>query len=337
MQIPFFEHIRDGERFLLAGCGGGYDIAAAIPLYCYLRQQGKTVILANLSFTRLEFTDCGEIVPGCYRVDKHSAGVPYFPEQFIHEWLSARGESPVIYAFAKTLGVQSLRRAYQYLRERYQLDTLVLADGGTDSLMFGDEIGTGTIVEDSLSILAAAQAGFMRSYLCAVGFGIEQHHGLDHYPCLQNMATLTKAGAYLGAQSLTAEMMEGAAYLALADFLNERFAAHQSIVVNSIAAAMRGEFGDFHSTPRTRGSEQFINPLMPLYWYFRLPAIAERIVYRDAVMLSETMAEFLTAFRDYRDSHPRRSRRRNKRDRCAGFCCPARGARHCRAGAGRRR
>ena len=74
---------------------------------------------------------------------------------------------------------------------------------------------------------------------------------------------------------------------------------------------MRGEFGDFHGTPRTRGSEQFINPLMPLYWYFRLPAIAERIAYRDAVMSSETMTEFLAAFRDYRDNYPRRSGRRD--------------------------
>jgi len=202
MQIPFFSHIHDGERFLLAGCGGGYDIAATIPLYLYLRQQGKTVILANFSFTRMTFTNCAEVTPGCYLINTHSEGVPYFPEKFIHEWLSTRGESPIIYAFAKTLGVQSLRRAYQYLRERYQLDTLVLADGGADSLMFGDEVGTGTIVEDSLSILAAAQAGFARSYLCAVGFGIEQYHGLDHYPCLQNMATLTKADAYLGAQNL---------------------------------------------------------------------------------------------------------------------------------------
>ena len=137
--------------------------------------------------------------------------------------------------------------------------------------------------------------------------------------------------------AITAEMAEGAANLTLADFLNERFTAHQSIVVNSIASAMRGEFGDFHSTPRTRGSEQFINPLMPLYWYFRLPAIAERIVYREAVMPSETMTEFLTAFRDYRDNHPLRSRRRNKKGRCAGFCCPARDSKRCRAGAGRRR
>ena len=164
MQIPFFSHINNGERFLLAGCGGGYDIVAAIPLYLYLRQQGKTVILANLSFTRLEFTDCSEVIPGCYRIEESSDGVPYFPEKFIYEWLSLRGESPTIYAFANTLGVQSLRRAYEYLREQYQIDTVVLADGGTDSLMFGDEVGTGTIVEDSLSILAAAQAGFARSY-----------------------------------------------------------------------------------------------------------------------------------------------------------------------------
>ena len=111
--------------------------------------------------------------------------------------------------------------------------------------------------------------------------------------------------------AITAEMAEGTANLTLADFLNERFAAHQSIVVNSIASAMRGEFGDFHGMPRTRGSEQFINPLMPLYWYFRLPAIAERIVYRDAVMPSETIAEFLAAFKDYRDNHSRRNRRRD--------------------------
>jgi hypothetical protein len=311
MQIPFFSHIHNGERFLLAGCGGGYDIVAAIPLYLYLRQQGKTVILANLSFTRLEFTDCSEVIPGCYRIEESSDGVPYFPEKFIYEWLSLRGESPTIYAFANTLGVQSLRRAYEYLREQYQIDTVVLADGGTDSLMFGDEVGTGTIVEDSLSILAAAQAGFARSYLCAVGFGVEYHHGLDHYPCLQNIATLTKAGAYLGAHSLTVEMAEGTAYLALADFLNTRFSQHQSIVVNSIVSAMCGEFGDFHSTARTRGSEQFINPLMPLYWYFQLSVIAERVVYRDAVMPSETMTEFLAAFRDYRDSHPRRGGRRD--------------------------
>ena len=83
------------------------------------------------------------------------------------------------------------------------------------------------------------------------------------------------------------------------------------MAIYSIASAMRGEFGNFHSIACTRGSEQFVNPLMPLYWYFRLPAIAERIVYRDAMMPSETMAEFLAAFRDYRDSHPRRGGQRN--------------------------
>ncbi|SAM57190.1 hypothetical protein CHUV0807_0231 [Cardiobacterium hominis] len=34
-------------------------------------------------------------------------------------------------------------------------------------------------------------------------------------------------------------------------------------------------------------------------------------MYRDAVMSSETMTEFLAAFRDYRDNYPRRSGRRD--------------------------
>lgn len=46
-------------------------------------------------------------------------------------------------------------------------------------------------------------------------------------------------------------------------------------------------------------------------WLFQLPVIARNIMYRDAVMSSETMTEFLAAFRDYRDNYPRRSGRRD--------------------------
>ena len=193
--------------------------------------------------------------------------------------------------------MQSLRQAYCYLRETHNIDTLVLADGGTDSLMFGD---------DSLSILAAAGAGFERSYLSAIGLGVEMNHNLDHYACLNNVATLTKAGAYLGAMSLTPEMPEGAAYLDLARYLNERLSSHRSIVVNSIASAMQGEFGDHHTMARTQGSVQFINPLMPLYWFFELPAVAERITFASEVEGSHTMDEFYKAYKRHRAMNARR-------------------------------
>ncbi len=307
MQLPFFERLAQGQRFLLAGCGGGHDIARAVSLYLHLRAQGKAVVLGNLSFTELHQTNCEQVTPGCYRVDGRASPVPYFPEKFVYDWLRERGEAaPDVYAFDIELGVQSLRQVFRWLREQHQIDTVVLCDGGTDSLMFGDEQGVGTIVEDSLSILAAAGAGFEHSFLSAIGFGVELHHGLDHYGCLNNIATLTQAGTYLGAMSLTPEMPEGQAFLDLAAHLNRQLPTHRSIVVNSIASAMRGHFGDHHTSVRTQGSVQFINPLMPLYWFFELPAVAQRITYAADVEATHTMDDFFKAYKRHRAMHARR-------------------------------
>ena len=307
MQLPFFTRLAQGQRILLAGCGGGYDIASALPLYLHVRAQGKEAVLGNLSFTELALTGCEQVTPGCYRVDDRPSTLPYFPERFVRDWLIERGEpAPDVYAFDIGLGVQSLRQVFQWLREHHHIDTVVLCDGGTDSLMFGDERGVGTIVEDSLSILAAAGAGFERSFLSAIGFGVEMNHGLDHYACLNNVATLTQAGAYLGAMSLLPEMDEGAAFLELTRYLNSRGTARRSIVVNSIFSAMQGKYGDHHTLERTQGSVQFINPLMPLYWFFELPAVAERITFASEVEGSHTMDEFFKAYKRHRAMNARR-------------------------------
>lgn len=305
MQIPFFDKIQQGQRFLLAGCGGGYDVMTAIPLYFYLRTLGKEVIFANLSFTDLPQSGCTETFDYCYLVDEKAKNLDYFPEKLLYDWLKTQGETATIYAFRNRIGVVPLRQIYQHLKEKHQIDTLVLADGGTDSLMFGDEFGVATIVEDSLSILASAKAGFERAYLMAVGFGVEKFHGLDHYPCLQNIATLTKQGAYLGAFSLLPEMKEGQKFLEFLTYVNQN-TQHHSIVNHSIANAMRGEFGDFHSLDKTQGTEQFINPLMPLYWHFELSAVAEHIVFKDVVEHSLTLKEFYNEFQKHRIIHGRR-------------------------------
>ncbi len=53
---------------------------------------------------------------------------------------------------------------------------------------------------------------------------------------------------------------------------------------SSILSALEGLYGDFHATDRTEGSQLWINPLMPIYWCFRLGPVAERILYRDAML-----------------------------------------------------
>ncbi|KAA3639268.1 MAG: hypothetical protein DWQ02_03995 [Bacteroidetes bacterium] len=67
-QIPIFEALKDSQSILLAGAGGGFDIFCGIPLYFNLKQQGKKVTLANLSFTWLSETTSEKVFPNCYKI-----------------------------------------------------------------------------------------------------------------------------------------------------------------------------------------------------------------------------------------------------------------------------
>jgi hypothetical protein len=71
----------------------------------------------------------------------------------------------------------------------------------------------------------------------------------------------------------------------------------RSIVANSIASAMHGFFGDYHSTSRTRGTELFINALMTMYWCYDLPAVARIIGFYDAIVDSKSFLEVENAVR----------------------------------------
>lgn len=309
MQIPFFEEVAKSERILIAGAGGGFDIVSGLPLYFYLSNLGKNVVLANLSFTALSFTESEEVCYGAFLITSNSLDVPYFPEKFIVDWLQERGETPYMYGFSNALGVANLRQAYEYVLNKHNIDTLILVDGGTDSLMFGDEDGVATIVEDACSTLAARGLR-KQSYLVATGFGVEQFHHLDHYACLENIATLIKAEAYKGAISLMPEMMEGQAYIEFVEYANKRFSHHKSIVANSIMSAIKGEYGDFHSIARTNGSEQFISPLMGFFWFFDLEGVASRIAFANEVDQSMTMTQVANGFTKYRLINQRREKKK---------------------------
>jgi hypothetical protein len=298
MRTEFFRLLDAGNRFLVAGAGGGFDFVSGVPLFLHLRRAGKTVVLANLSFTDLGRSGAVEENEGAWHIVGDVAALPYFPERHVGEWLAQRGEDPVIYAFSSESGVRPLRRAYASVIARHGIDTIVLVDGGTDSLMRGDEARVGTIVEDACSLAAVAPLLPDRSFLSAIGFGVE--HDLNHHACLENIASLSAQGHFLGAESLTDASEEGRAFLELVDHLNRAMPDHRSIVINSIAAAMRGSFGDHHATDRTAGTDQFVSPLMNVAWYFRLGAVADRILFRESIESSATMEEVAKAYHHFR-------------------------------------
>src|SRR5205085_2160980 len=124
------------------------------------------------------------------------------------------------YCFDRT-GFQPLREGYRAVVGHLQADTVVLVDGGTDSLVRGDEAGLGTPEEDIASIAAVDELEVARKYLICLGFGVDAFHGVCHSHALEAVAELTRQGAFLGALSLTEEMPEVRQYMEAAQAVCE--------------------------------------------------------------------------------------------------------------------
>lgn len=301
-KIPFFDRLEDSKNILLAGACGGFDIYSGIPLYFSLKAMGKQVVLGNFSFTWLKETTSEMVYPHCYRIrpsDQDRSGRFYFPEKLLGLWMSRRSEYPFIYGFERT-GVQSLKKVYNYLIEKHNIDTIILVDGGTDSLMFGDEEGLGTPQEDICSMAAVYQTKVKKKLLCSIGFGVDHFHGVSHFRFLENVAQIMHDGGYLGLFQLTKEMNESQLYLEAVAFANELMRGRESIVSNSICSAIEGKYGNFHRTARTNGSELWINPLMTIYWCFELSAIIRANQYYSLIKDTNTIGDINGRLSRYR-------------------------------------
>lgn len=298
---PLLDEIKPGARVLLAGAGGGFDIFCGLPLYFALREAGHFVQLANLTFSNIRRSP-DQLHPDLIEVTAQSSSPgAYFPEKYLCEWfLSGRGEHISIFCFDKT-GVEPLAEAYQLLVERLQIDTLVLIDGGTDSLMFGDEADLGTPEEDMLSIAAARQLQKVPTkLLVCLGFGVDAYHGICHAHFLENVATLTAAGGFLGTMSLLPSMPAFRLYAEACEAVFKAMPHHPSIVNTSIVSAVEGLYGDHHRTQRTQGSTLWINPLMGVYWGFALEEVAKRVLYLDLLARTRSIVEVMMIIRGFR-------------------------------------
>lgn len=297
-----FARLESAQSVLVAGAGGGFDVYAGLPLALALWASGKQVHLANLSFSHLDGLgldawldeDVASIGPGTPSRDW------YFPERTLARWLAAHGLPSTVHAFPK-VGVRPLRAAYQVLVERLGIDAVVLVDGGTDILMRGDESGLGTPEEDMASLAAVHGLAVPEKLVACLGFGIDAYHGVNHAQVLENLAALQRDGAYLGAFSIAPDSREGALYLDAVAHAQAEMPTHPSIVNGSIAAAVRGDFGDVRFTERTKGSELFVNPLMALYFTVDLDALARRSLYLDRIadtVLMRQISGVIEAFRE---------------------------------------
>jgi hypothetical protein len=262
--------------------------------------------VAPVSFSPLEYCNGERLTPALVKVTATTQGrEAYFPEKSLAKWLAAQGEPQPVYSFQRS-GVKPLLTAYQTLVDLLHVDTVILADGGIDTLLRGDESSLGSPEEDAVSIAAVHQLPLERKMLVCLGFGID--HTVSHAQALEAMSQLISQGGFLGAWSLTEDMPEVRRYREATQAVFDETPAHWSVASSSILAALSGRFGNAHTIKQTEGRLLFINILMTIYWCFRVDAVARKMLYLQDILHTSAIEEVSYAIGRFRNALPARKK-----------------------------
>lgn len=266
-----FAHLQKSQNILIAGCGGGYDIYAGFVLYNQLKEIGKNVTMASYTFTS-NIVDCPGIVKVndyCYIVDKTTKCVKqnedYFPELPLAKFLNEP-----IYTF-RCVPPHMLFESYAHLIKILNIDTIVLVDGGIDSVLMGDEKQFGSPLEDLTSVIAVAhlvrEKLVQNAYLYCTALYVDEP-SVELF--MRNIGTITRNGGFIGFYSMGPKYL--APYKQLLELTNPK-----SIISESIVASIEGHTGNYRNPNlasrceevidgKTTDEYPFINPLTSSYW-----------------------------------------------------------------------
>jgi hypothetical protein len=321
LNLPIAHLLEDSQNILIAGAGGGFDIYAGLPLYFHFRNMGKTVHLANYSFVDFAFAKmAGKVVQEIPTLligaqGKMRGHVAYYPEGYLAEWFSISQEREEIIWMFDNPGVEPLKASYKHLVKKFNIDTLILVDGGVDSLMRGDEQAPGSMLEDTISLVAIEDLNIPRKILTTIGFGTEVEESVAHHHALENIAALIKARAFYGSCSLLQQMTGFAEYEAACRYAwdtqptdPEFLRRSRSHINTRIIPAVHGEFGDYRMYEDER-VRRFISPLMSMYWFFDAAKVLERNlaapIVRGSLTKDDARSDLLMWLIQNKDKRPR--------------------------------
>lgn len=287
---------------MLCGCGGGFDFVHAMLIYPELRRLGKRVIIGSYSFGDPSLISGAqplfcEAEAVAYQVTpSNSADSDYGPEVHLSSFLAQReplSDTPIFAYYARSFTVARLTRFYQQLVERFEVDAIVLVDGGSDSLMVGDEYGLGDPIEDAVSISAVANLkNVAEKVLICVGLGTDRFNSISDASSLRAIAELTKCGAYLGAVGIEPDSEGALFYRECIEHIFER-QRFRSVLAGTIDAAIRGWYG-YEDVPvelrdRVRSGELFFWPIMSILWGFDVVSVKQRSLICGWIEQSESL------------------------------------------------
>ena len=290
---------------LLCGCGGGFDFVHGLTLYPELVRLGKRVIIGSYSFgdpgkiggeAPVVFQE-GDVV--ARRVTARSQpDAHYAPEihvcSFLDERYPASAPHSAYAYYARAFTVPILKRLYRQLIDEHSVDAVVLADGGSDSLMAGDEEGLGDPIEDAVSVTTVAGLeGLQAKLLLSVGLGVDRFNHVSDAASLRAVSELTARGGFLGVSALEPTSPGLEMYTALLDHVYGR-QTFRSVVAGAIASAAQGWYGSGEVpellASRIRPGQAYGWPLMAMVWGFDVDVVAARSHISGWIRHCETVA-----------------------------------------------
>eukprot|EP01060_Flectonema_neradi_P022514 TRINITY_DN30764_c0_g1_i1.p1 TRINITY_DN30764_c0_g1~~TRINITY_DN30764_c0_g1_i1.p1 ORF type:complete len:660 (+),score=115.03 TRINITY_DN30764_c0_g1_i1:42-2021(+) len=167
----------DVKTVALIGCGGGFDFVQSMILYPELKRMGKEILIISNSFTDVNgfHVDTAPIVwesGGAQVRHVTSSSVhpnpKYMPEVHLCTYLDQQypGCAPHgVYACnARRWSVPSMSNFLSWVQNKHRCQGFLTIDGGTDSLMRGDEECLGHPIEDLVTIAAVASLGDQKGH-----------------------------------------------------------------------------------------------------------------------------------------------------------------------------
>jgi hypothetical protein len=284
--ISVMMKLKQAKSILILGTGGGDSIFSGLPIYFTLEKMGIKSHLANFTHTGWDsMRNHTEIIPmasGCIGVNGSViSDSENFPELYLSKWIKeVDNKENVVWVFKRDQSVAEYSKSLSTLVKHLDIDTILLVDGGVDSINTGNEEGSGTMMEDSLTLAAVKNVDVPNKLLTCIGFGTEIEENLSHYLALENIANITKQGAFYGTCSLVNFMESFVKYKSACEFVWNHPGHRKSHVQTRIIPACEGEFGDFHMFPLDKTVDVFISPLMSIYWFFN----AEAAIYNNVII-----------------------------------------------------
>lgn len=298
------------KNIFFTGCGGGFDFVHCMNLYKELKEShGKNIIIGSYSFNSPDCISGSEIIfqRGSVIVCKVdgacSSSQDYQPEISLCRYLDQEypQDNPhFLYAYyARDFGIPLLRELYEFICDSHSIHAVVCMDGGSDSLMVGDEEGLGDPIEDAVSVGAISALtceSVAHRFLLVIGLGADRFNDVSDASSLRAIAELTASGAFRGALCIEPNSPGFLFYRHALEFIyaNQSF---QSVLSSAIVCSVEGAFGsatvpEFASqSGRVKPGEMYLWPISGIVWAFDIVKVCDRSMLIPCIAKCSTQRE----------------------------------------------